>query len=89
MRQEGFLFLREWSDPDGDPRVAMHPLPAALATHHRQLNGGAFSLKEFRRLWGEYARGERRIPESVQARAREIDAEQRAAGFVGDETDPA
>ncbi len=77
--------LRSWIGPDGEEWLTIHPFWAALKEHHEALAGRRVKLEEFQRLAGEYGRGERSIPDGVQIRARELDAEQRAAGYDGDE----
>lgn len=70
--QDGFI--REWVGADGETWYAFHPLHAATREHHQALAGRDLSIAEMSRLVREYATDERHIPDSVQERAREIDA---------------
>jgi hypothetical protein len=73
--------LRSWIDPSGEQVYAVHPFWVALKEHHEALAGRRVDLAEFKRLVREYGRRDRSIPDSVQVRARELEAEQQANGW--------
>lgn len=78
-RSKPFDPIREWTGADGEEWVGLHPLIQALAEFYAPGERGLETLGEGR-LQAEIVWGERRLPDVVASRVREIDRDQQANG---------
>lgn len=72
--------IREWTGPDGEEWVGLHPLVQALAEFYTPSEHGLGEFAKASARLKEITRGERRLPDVVASRMLEIDREQQANG---------
>jgi hypothetical protein len=75
--------LRVWTTAAGEQVFAANPLFAAVKAYLEALNGRRATLQEIRAYLDDRARQDEPIPDSIVQEAIELDAAQRASGYVG------